>query len=113
MESHCRQSRQRAVPAGRRRPRPDPADTRPRRRDRASACARAASPTSVQGFQAAARLNRNIRFAEGSRAYIAFDTPVTYQKVRGAEEWRLYTATALVLPLSSRFTISPRLSIGC
>lgn len=64
------------------------------------------------GTQAAIRLSRNTRFSEGSRAFLAFDTPITYQKVGDVEELRFYTATSLVLPLSSRFTITPRVSFG-
>lgn len=64
------------------------------------------------GTQAAIRLSRNIRFSEGSRALLSFDTPVTYQKVGNVEEWRGYTAVALTLPVSTRFTITPRVSLG-
>ena len=66
----------------------------------------------ASGTQAAVRLSRNTRFSEGSRAFLAFDTPITYQKVGDVEELRFYTAAALVLPLSARLTITPRASVG-
>lgn len=64
------------------------------------------------GFQISGRVNRSFRVLEGSRSLLIVDVPVSYQKVAGREQFRIYGAASLVLPLSRIWTIEPRLAYG-
>lgn len=64
------------------------------------------------GTQYEARINRAFRLGEGSRSLLLIDLPISYQDVKGVRTLRASGAVALRYPVSSKWSLEPRVSYG-
>ncbi|MHA6768524.1 hypothetical protein [Sphingobium ummariense] len=59
-----------------------------------------------------ARISRSFRLAEGSRALLIFDVPVSYEDVKGVRTLRASAAVAARVPVSRIWSVEPRVAYG-
>jgi len=64
------------------------------------------------GNQIEARINRSFRVLAGSRSLLSVDVPLSYQRLGGQDQWRGFAGLSLVVPLTRKWTIEPRLAYG-
>lgn len=64
------------------------------------------------GYQISGRINRSFRILAGNRSLLIVDVPVNYQSVGGKTQVRLSAAVSLLVPITRRWTIEPRIAYG-
>lgn len=64
------------------------------------------------GYQIDGRVNRSFRVLAGNRSLLTVDMPISYQRVAGQEQFRIFGAVSLVVPVTRRWTLEPRLAYG-